>query len=151
MSDDIDHGRRGVLAGAVAAALSTILLPTAKAVSGLAASETPAGDPDPSVFPQGVASGDPTPDGMVVWTRVDPDATRPDEPLRLTVHDETDGHAPGSAHRASWTTRPPETVIRTSRSPTSPGSTAHGDRSSTTKSASFPGSTVPMRSSSKPA
>lgn len=33
------------------------------------------------VFPIGVASGDPSPDGVVLWTRVAPEAFRPGEPI----------------------------------------------------------------------
>jgi alkaline phosphatase D len=36
-------------------------------------------------FPQSVASGDPTPTGVVCWTRVDPDAHDPSSPLALQV------------------------------------------------------------------
>ena len=38
-----------------------------------------------STFPQSVASGGPTPTGVVLWTRVDPDAHEPGEPLFVEV------------------------------------------------------------------
>jgi len=37
------------------------------------------------VFPQSVASGDPTPEGVVLWTRVDPEIHDPDRPLAVEV------------------------------------------------------------------
>ncbi|MFC3476540.1 alkaline phosphatase D family protein [Halobacterium litoreum] len=43
------------------------------------------GDPDREAFPQGVASGDPTPSGAVVWTRVSPAAYRAVEPVSVLV------------------------------------------------------------------
>ncbi|MDS0294171.1 alkaline phosphatase D family protein [Halogeometricum luteum] len=42
------------------------------------------GDPD-GTFPQSVASGGPTPAGVVLWTRVDPDAYDPEAPLAVRV------------------------------------------------------------------
>ena len=41
-------------------------------------------DPD-EVFPQSVASGGPTPSGVVCWTRIDPDAFDPEQPLAFQV------------------------------------------------------------------
>jgi alkaline phosphatase D len=41
-------------------------------------------DPD-AVFPQSVASGGPTPEGVLLWTRIVPDAFDPDEPLGVQV------------------------------------------------------------------
>jgi alkaline phosphatase D len=41
-------------------------------------------DPD-AVFPQSVASGGPTLTGVICWTRIDPDAFDPEEPLGLQV------------------------------------------------------------------
>lgn len=38
-----------------------------------------------TVFPQGVASGDPTATGAVFWTRVSPEVYQPDEPLWLEL------------------------------------------------------------------
>jgi alkaline phosphatase D len=44
------------------------------------------GDVSPgTVFPQSVASGGPTPKGVLVWTRIDPEAYDGDEPLALEV------------------------------------------------------------------
>lgn len=43
------------------------------------------GDEPDDVFPQGVASGDPTADGVVLWTRVEPRDPRRAEPLRFEV------------------------------------------------------------------
>ncbi len=43
-------------------------------------------DADPrSTFPQSVASGGPTPEGVILWTRIDPVAFAPDEPLGVRV------------------------------------------------------------------
>ncbi|MDS0299759.1 alkaline phosphatase D family protein [Halogeometricum sp. S1BR25-6] len=44
----------------------------------------PDADPD-GTFPQSVASGGPTPEGVVLWTRVAPDAYDPDSPLAVRV------------------------------------------------------------------
>ncbi|MFB6193710.1 MAG: alkaline phosphatase [Halobaculum sp.] len=44
----------------------------------------PDADPD-ETFPQSVASGGPTPEGVVLWTRVAPDAFDPDVPLAVEV------------------------------------------------------------------
>ena len=41
-------------------------------------------DPD-GTFPQSVASGGPTPTGVILWTRIAPDAFDPDEPLGVRV------------------------------------------------------------------
>ena len=51
--------------------------------------EVEAGD-DGSLYPQSVASGGPTPEGVILWTRVDPDAFDPDEPLAVVVAREDD-------------------------------------------------------------
>jgi alkaline phosphatase D len=43
-------------------------------------------DADPrSIFPQSVASGGPTPEGVILWTRVDPAAFVPGKPLGVRV------------------------------------------------------------------
>lgn len=63
MSDsktDFDISRRGLLKG-IAAAAGVVSLPGT--LSGC-------GDDDPSVFPHGVASGDPLSDRVILWTRV---------------------------------------------------------------------------------
>ncbi len=44
----------------------------------------PEADPD-RTFPQSVASGGPTPEGVIVWTRVVPSAFDPEEPLAVQV------------------------------------------------------------------
>jgi len=44
----------------------------------------PEADPD-ETFPQSVASGGPTPEGVILWTRVAPDAFDPREPLGVQV------------------------------------------------------------------
>ncbi len=44
----------------------------------------PASDSD-DVFPQSVASGGPTPTGVICWTRIAPDAFDPDQPLAIQV------------------------------------------------------------------
>lgn len=43
-----------------------------------------------TVFPQSVASGGPTPTGVILWTRIAAEAYRPDVPMRLTVADDPD-------------------------------------------------------------
>jgi len=60
-------GRRGFLTGAGAALLHTALAPIAAPRA--AAAQSFGGYP----FTLGVASGDPTPDGVVLWTRLAPD------------------------------------------------------------------------------
>ena len=60
MSGDVDHGRRRVLGGLVVATAFSILSPFARS----------AGVDYP--FTLGVASGDPLPDGFVIWTRLAP-------------------------------------------------------------------------------
>jgi alkaline phosphatase D len=50
------------------------------------ASPDAAGD----VYPQSVASGGPTPTGVIVWTRIAPDAVRPDAELAVEVAPEAD-------------------------------------------------------------
>ncbi|MBN2986425.1 alkaline phosphatase D family protein [Pseudomonas lactucae] len=60
MSGDIDHSRRRVLAGLAVATTFSLLSPFARS----------AGVDYP--FTLGVASGDPLPDGFVIWTRLAP-------------------------------------------------------------------------------
>lgn len=60
MSGGVDHGRRRVLAGLAVATTFSILSPFARS----------AGVDYP--FTLGVASGDPLPDGFVIWTRLAP-------------------------------------------------------------------------------
>ena len=43
---------------------------------------------DGTVFPQGVASGDPTPAGTILWTRVDPDVYRDGTDIGVEVADD---------------------------------------------------------------
>ena len=46
----------------------------------------PDGDGDPDeTFPQSVASGGPTPTGVILWTRIAPAVFDPDEPLAVQV------------------------------------------------------------------
>ncbi|MFC4406024.1 alkaline phosphatase D family protein [Haloarchaeobius iranensis] len=45
------------------------------------------GDPD-DVFPQSVASGGPTPTGVILWTRISPDVFDPDTPLAVQVSED---------------------------------------------------------------
>ncbi|MFB6151482.1 MAG: PhoD-like phosphatase N-terminal domain-containing protein [Haloarculaceae archaeon] len=49
----------------------------------------PDADPD-GTFPQSVASGGPTPEGVILWTRVDPDVFDPGEPLAVRVATDPD-------------------------------------------------------------
>ena len=60
VNGEVDHGRRRVLAGLAAATTFSILSPFARS----------AGVDYP--FTLGVASGDPVPDGFVIWTRLAP-------------------------------------------------------------------------------
>jgi len=78
-----DATRRGVLRSLGLAAGGT-LVPTAVSAT---PTDRPAldGPPDRNAFPQGVASGDPTPSGAIVWTRVAPDAYDPAESLSVAV------------------------------------------------------------------
>lgn len=48
----------------------------------------PPGVPDPSPFPDGVMSGDPAPDGAVIWTRVEAPADGGDVAVLWTVADD---------------------------------------------------------------
>ena len=48
----------------------------------------PPGQPDPSPFPDGVAAGDPVPDGSIIWTRVDAPSGGGDVPVLWTVADD---------------------------------------------------------------
>ncbi|MFC7133421.1 MULTISPECIES: alkaline phosphatase D family protein [Salinibaculum] len=62
----------------------------ALAMDAVAASDADAFDFDPGadpdeVFPQSVASGGPTPTGVILWTRVDPDAFDAGRPLAVQV------------------------------------------------------------------
>ncbi|WP_152041239.1 alkaline phosphatase D family protein [Salinigranum salinum] len=55
--------------------------------------ERDAGTDAADVFPQSVASGGPTPEGVILWTRIAPDAFRDGEPLGVQVaHDEAMDH-----------------------------------------------------------
>lgn len=66
--------RRAFLAGTVAAAGVALLDPFGLASARQAAASLPAGE----LFPLGVASGDPTASGVIVWTRlITPDAAAP--------------------------------------------------------------------------
>lgn len=47
-------------------------------------------DEDGDVFPQSVSSGGPTPSGVILWTRLAPDALDPDEPLAIEVANDDD-------------------------------------------------------------
>ena len=63
-------------------------LATAMSVSRATAADAFAvdGSADPeTVFPQSVASGGPTPSGVILWTRIDPDTFDPDVPLGVQV------------------------------------------------------------------
>ncbi|WP_318569609.1 alkaline phosphatase D family protein [Salinigranum marinum] len=46
--------------------------------------DDPTADPD-ETFPQSVGSGGPTPEGVILWTRIAPDAFAPDESLGVQV------------------------------------------------------------------
>ncbi len=63
----LDLSRRGLLRGATAAAALAAIQPTTSRA--VIAQPTFRADP----FTQGVASGDPLPDGVVIWTRLAPD------------------------------------------------------------------------------
>lgn len=73
-------------------------------------SETTTGR-SPGTFPQSVASGDPSPTGVVLWTRLDPGAYREGEPLFVEVAEWLEGaedpFGDGCCYRGKV---PPETV-----------------------------------------
>ncbi|MFC7026433.1 alkaline phosphatase D family protein [Halomicroarcula sp. GCM10025710] len=95
----IDAGRRRVLAAILAAALPLDRVARAHSVTDLpTASVTDAtGGQSGPVFPQGVASGDPTTSGVVLWTRVAPDAVDDGTALQVTVaHDDAFADPVGS-------------------------------------------------------
>jgi alkaline phosphatase D len=92
MADDHRLDRRTLLSALATGSLATVLpedglarasrvdrLPSATATNG------PADASDDSVFPQGVASGDPTSTGVVLWTRLDPGSYRERTGARLEV------------------------------------------------------------------
>ncbi|MEX2981991.1 alkaline phosphatase [Streptomyces sp. C36] len=58
---------------AVAATATAALLPAASARAAVAATDSPAGTSTAPAFAHGVASGDPLPDGVLLWTRVTPE------------------------------------------------------------------------------
>ncbi|WP_245902946.1 hypothetical protein [Salinigranum rubrum] len=58
-----------------------------------------ASEPADTVFPQSVASGGPTPEGVILWTRIAPDAFDADEPLGCRSH--TTRRSPTSVTRGS--------------------------------------------------
>lgn len=80
-----DASRRRFLA-TVSVSAAALLLPACRASSG----EAPAGEVphDASLFPQSLASGDPRPDRVLLWTRVV--ATAPSLPLVLQVSERED-------------------------------------------------------------
>jgi alkaline phosphatase D len=78
----LDLSRRGLLRGATAAAALAAITPTASRAIAQPAFRT-------YPFTMGVASGDPSPDGMVIWTRLAP------EPL-------AGGGMPRSAVEVQW-------------------------------------------------
>lgn len=78
-----DQTRRGVVQS-LGAAAGAALVPGATAATRTDRSAVDAA-PDREAYPQGVASGDPTPSGAVVWTRVAPDAHRADAPVSVQV------------------------------------------------------------------
>jgi alkaline phosphatase D len=92
-SDDPDPDRRALLAagGSLAALLSGALSGRSRARSvpasrrSRAPTRTAAADRTDAVFPQGVASGDPTPDGVVLWTRIAPDGFDGDAGLSVEL------------------------------------------------------------------
>ncbi|GAA3172612.1 MULTISPECIES: alkaline phosphatase D family protein [Streptomyces] len=74
-----DHDQLSRRTAVTAAAATAALLPLAAAAPASAASPSPAASPakgaaaGPPEFLHGVASGDPLPDGVLLWTRVTPD------------------------------------------------------------------------------
>jgi alkaline phosphatase D len=66
--------RRTLLGGAAALTGAAVVL----GAPWVQAADAAAPLPDPSLFALGVASGDPTPDGFVLWTRLAPDPVAPD-------------------------------------------------------------------------
>jgi alkaline phosphatase D len=96
--------RRTILEAA-GAATATGAVATLFAGGAAGRATTPAGatdesafeDPDASgsreVFPQSVASGGPTPEGVILWTRVAPDAVSDARPLHVEVAEDPDFEA----------------------------------------------------------
>lgn len=89
-----DTTRRALLAagsaGSITGALSTLLSEGALATTNQPSEEAgggrrPTDDRTEEVFPLSVASGDPSPSGVVLWTRIAPDEYRPDRDLRVVV------------------------------------------------------------------
>ncbi|NEU58188.1 alkaline phosphatase [Halorussus sp. MSC15.2] len=90
--------RRDVLEAASAATLGGTLsaLSASDAAAARVVPESPAADEGievereraTSVFPQSVASGGPTPSGVLLWTRIDPDAADGETPLVVEVADD---------------------------------------------------------------
>jgi len=64
---------------------------------------TARGAPDREAFPQGVASGDPTPSGAVVWTRLSPSAHSDGDSVSLTVARDEDFQFPIGFYDAGTT------------------------------------------------
>lgn len=63
----LNLSRRGLLRGATGLAALAALAPASRSAFGQA--QVPSG----SLFTLGVASGDPSPDGFVIWTRIAPE------------------------------------------------------------------------------
>ena len=110
VSDDdwVDPDRRDLLRSLGTVSLGTLLaaelgddVPRARPVEPVSGSphQGSADDAAAAVFPQGVASGDPTPSGAICWTRIDPDAYSPGTPLYLELTAEQGFQRLGGVYR----------------------------------------------------
>lgn len=80
-TEDQPEGREEILAMLSTRSLSLPVEPTeTDAAFDVDATRSPE-----TVFPQSVASGGPTASGVILWTRIDPDAYVPDESLQLEI------------------------------------------------------------------
>ncbi|WP_336037355.1 alkaline phosphatase D family protein [Halobacterium yunchengense] len=94
--------RRGLLES-LGLAAGAALVPGAVAATPTDRSASATDAPDRDAFPQGVASGDPTPSGAVAWTRVSPAAHADGEPVSLAVARDEDFQFPVGFYDAGET------------------------------------------------
>ena len=96
-----DVTRRGLL-GSVGAGVGAALVP--RAVDATRTNRrVVAAEPDRDAYPQGVASGDPTPSGAVVWTRIAPAAYDPTDSLSVLVSEDPGHRLPVGVYDAGAT------------------------------------------------
>ena len=96
-------------------------------------------------FTLGVASGDPTPDGIVLWTRLAPEPADPDEPRQVGRFRSAGASPPTAACATSWRaasrSRPPSSRIRCTSRWTACGPAATTSISSTCAARRAPSAT----------